>query len=69
MTGTHGVKVKTTDHGRARWLTPDLGLTGKVIHAGLSTPEAAERVAAELVESNPSLVEWARAEAIFKDKP
>lgn len=65
LTGTHGVKVKTNDHGRARWLTPSGGLTGKVIHAALAEPAKAEAYAKDIKESNPDVVEWARAEAIF----
>lgn len=63
---THGVKVKTKDHGRARWLTSSGGLTGKIIHAALATPERAEEFAVDIQESNPDVVEWARSEAVFK---
>jgi hypothetical protein len=61
----HGVKVKTKDHGRARWLTPGAGLNGLRLHAALFTEEGAKHTAEDLVESNPGVVEWARAEAVF----
>lgn len=65
--GTHGVKIKTNDHGRARWLTNEGGLTSKKIHAALATSERAEDFAKDIAESNPDVVEWARAERIFAD--
>lgn len=65
MMGTHGVKVKTNDYGRARWLTPSGGLTTKLMHAGLATPERAAEAAENLVRDNPGEVEWARAEAVM----
>lgn len=65
--GTHGVKVKVSDHGRAQWLTSKGGLTGKRIHAALTSPERAQDYATDLVESNPGVVEWARPERIMAD--
>mgnify|MGYP001573974448 CR=1 FL=1 len=63
---THGVKVKTTESKRAQWLTSDGGLTSKLLHAALATPERAEAYARDIAESNAGRVEWARAEAVFK---
>lgn len=65
--GTHGVKVKTSDCKRARWLTPNGGLTTKRVHAGTSSLEAAEAVASRLPVDNPGVVEWARAESFWKE--
>lgn len=64
--GTHGVKVKTADSKRARWLTSDGCLTTKLLHAALADPERAEAYARDIAAGNPGRVEWARAEAVFK---
>ena len=65
--GTHGVKIKTNDYGKARWLTPGGGLTNRLLHAALATPERAAEFAKNIAEDNPGFVEWARAEAVLKD--
>lgn len=65
--GTHGVKIKVAGSKRAAWLTSDGGLTRLLIHAILTSPERAADYATDLVESNPGVVEWARAERVIKD--
>lgn len=64
MMGTHGVKIKTSDYPRARWLTPDGDLTTRVFHAGTDSRERAEAVAANIARDHAPTVEWARAEPI-----
>lgn len=64
--GTYGVKVKTKDSKRAQWLTSDGGLTRLLIHAAMADEARAEAYAKDITESNPDVVEWARAEAVMK---
>lgn len=60
----YGVKVKTKDSKRAQWLTSDGGLTRLLLHAAMAPQERAEAYALDIAESNPEVVEWARAEPV-----